>query len=118
MHAALYGDKVLIVWETIDQPQFRPGMEQGEGFSTGGYGGTHFRLVDAAGQIASDPEMLPRAIAPNGPDEIVRLANGDLVWAYVPEEPRDFQSTHNSSTLPLLPMVSQINFVRLAYCVP
>ena len=120
VHAAPYGaDKVLIVWETIDAPRFRPGMDPGEGFSTGSYGGTHFRFVDAAGKAVSDEEETsPSAIAPNGPDEIVQLSNGDLVWAYVPEPQRDFQATVSGTELPNLPIISQIHLVRLLYCTP
>jgi hypothetical protein len=115
VHAAPYGDdKVLIVWETIDSPTYRPNS----GYSTGTYGGTHFRFVDAAGKPASEPEMVPSAIAPNGQDEIVQLPNRDLVWAYVPEEPRDFQTPVSSVQLPNLPVISKIGFVRLLYCPP
>jgi hypothetical protein len=119
VHAAPYGDdKVLLVWETIKSPQFRPGMKEGQGFSTGAYGGTHFRFVDADGKPASVEEEVPEAIAPNGPDDIVRLSNGDLIWAYVPEPARDFQTVISNAELPNLPSISEIRFVRLLYCNP
>jgi hypothetical protein len=120
VHAAPYGaDKVLLVWETIEEPQFEPGMQKlGEGISTGLYGGTHFRFVDAGGKLASDEEVVLRAIAPNGPDDILQLANGDLLWAYVPESQRDFTMTVSNAALPNLAPISEIRFVRLLYCPP
>jgi hypothetical protein len=111
VHAAPYGDKVLLVWETIDSPTFR------NGYSTGTYGGTHFQLVDAQGQKASEEETLLESVAPNGQDEIVQFPNGDLAWAYVPE-PRDFQTALSSSRLPNLPPLYEIKLVRLTYCTP
>jgi hypothetical protein len=123
VHAAAYGDKVLVVWETIETPQFRhprelPTVRAGEGFSTGVYGGTHFRLVDAAGKSASQEDWLPRAIAPNGADDIVQLSNGDLMWAYVREPQRDFQTIVANADLPNLPNLYEIRLVRLTYCIP
>jgi hypothetical protein len=114
VHAAPYGpDKTLIVWETIDTPQYRPST----GYSTGAYGGTHFRLVDAQGKVASEEEFTLESIAPNGQDEIVKFPNGDVGWAYVPEA-RDFQMPVASMQLPYLPAISEIKFVRLRYCTP
>jgi hypothetical protein len=112
VHAANYGDKVLIVWETIDSPQFRA-----NGYSTGAYGGTHFQLVDAQGKKASEEETRLDFIAPNGQDEIVQFPNGDLGWAYVPEV-RNFQTLVPATDLPNLPAIAEIRFVRLKYCVP
>jgi hypothetical protein len=113
VHAAAYGDRVLLVWETIDSPVFHPES----GYSTGTYGGTHFRLVDGQGKSASEEETLFEARAPNGPDDIVQFPNGDLGWAYVPEE-RNFQTILAATTVPNLPMISDIRFVRLQYCTP
>jgi hypothetical protein len=115
VHAAPWGDKVLLVWETIDSPQFR---STGGGYSTGTYGGTHFRLVDAQGKPVSDEEIMPAAIAPNGPDEIVQFPNRDLGWAYVPEATRDFQTPVTATTLASVPPIYEIKFVRLPYCTP
>jgi len=116
VHAAPYGNNVLVVWETIEKPEFRPGMMSNQGFSTGGYGGTHFRFLDAAGKEASKEEVVQRAIAPNGPDDIVQLSNGDLLWAYVPEQQRDFETlVTNVSNQPI---IQEISFVRLLYCPP
>jgi hypothetical protein len=114
VHAAPYGDKILFVWETIDSPAF----SSSNGYSTGVYGGTHFRLVDAQGNTASDEEVLPDAIAPNGPDDIVQFSNLDLGWAYVPEAERNFQTPVTAAALPSLPVVSEIRFVRLTWCYP
>jgi hypothetical protein len=102
------------VWETIDSPAF----SSSNGYSTGVYGGTHFRLVDAQGNTASDEEVLPDAIAPNGPDDIVQFSNLDLGWAYVPEAERNFQTPVTAAALPSLPVVSEIRFVRLTWCYP
>jgi hypothetical protein len=113
VHAGVYGDNVLLVWESIDNPQFRDNL----GYSTGAYGGTHLRLVDSTGEAASDDEIVTEAIAPNGQDDIVRFPNGDLGWAYVPEV-RDFQTVLSSSALPNVPSISEIKFVRVRYCIP
>ena len=114
VHAGVYGsDKVLLVWESADSPYFRSNY----GYSTGTYGGTHFRLVDNNGIAASEQEDVFEAIAPNGQDDIVRFPNGDLGWAYVPEA-RDFQTVLSSSALPNVPPISKINFVRVRYCIP
>jgi hypothetical protein len=113
LHASPYGDKVLFVWETIDSPRF----VASNGYSTGAYGGTHFRLMDTQGKPASDDEIMPTSIAPNGQDEIVQLPSGDLLWAYVPEV-RDFQMPVTSMALPSLPPIYEIKFVRLRYCIP
>jgi hypothetical protein len=112
VHAAPYGDdKVLLIWETITEPQYRNGA------ATGNYGGTHFRLVDVNGQMASEEEHIPEHIAPNGSDDIVQLPNRDLIWAYVPEE-RNFKDLVVASAVPALPVLTQINLVRLTYCTP
>jgi hypothetical protein len=110
VHAQVYGDKVLLVWETITSPAYRPST----GVSVGNYGGTHFRLIDASGNIASDEEFLPTSIAPNGPDDIVQFPNGDVGWAYVPED-RYFQSFTAPNGVSAL---TEIRFVRLTYCTP
>ena len=109
VHAQAYGsDKVLVVWETIAQP-----ILQSNGASVGNYGGTHLRLIDVNGNSASEDEVVPTSIAPNGPDEIVHFPNGDLGWAYVPED-RVFQNI----TAPSVSALTEIRFVRLPYCTP
>jgi hypothetical protein len=110
VHAQAYGDKVLIVWETITSPVYRPNT----GVSTGNYGGTHFQLIDANGYIASAEEIVPNSIAPNGPDDIVLFPNGDIGWAYVPED-RYFQNFTAPNGVSAL---TEIRFVRLPYCTP
>jgi hypothetical protein len=109
VHAQAYGDKVLLVWETIASPTFHSNT----GYSTGNYGGTHFRLIDANGNAASDEEVVPSSMAPNGPDDIVQFPGGDVGWAYVPED-RAFQTV----ATPSVSALSEIRFVRLQYCSP
>jgi hypothetical protein len=111
VHAQAYGsDKVLVVWETIASPAYQPNA----GLSMGNYGGTHFQLIDANGNIASAEEIVPNSIAPNGPDDIVLFPNGDLGWAYVPED-RYFQNFTAPNGVSAL---TEIRFVRLPYCTP
>jgi hypothetical protein len=111
VHAQAYGsDKVLVVWETIASPAYQPNT----GLSMGNYGGTHFQLIDANGNIASAEEIVPNSIAPNGPDDIVLFPNGDIGWAYVPED-RYFQNFTAPNGVSAL---TEIRFVRLPYCTP
>jgi hypothetical protein len=113
VHAALYGgDKVLLVWETIDMPQYRLGA------GYGAYGGTHLRLVDFQGKTASDEERILDHIAPNGQDDIVSFPNGDVAWAYVREPERNFQAPVAASNVTNLPPLTQIHFVRIQHCQP
>jgi hypothetical protein len=113
VHAAPYGDKVLFIWETISSPQFRANT----GVSTGNYGGTHLRLVDSQGRIASAEEVIPDELAPNGPDDVVQFPNGDLAWANVVED-RNFQAFVMPAAVPSLPAANEIKLIRLSYCVP
>jgi hypothetical protein len=134
VHIGAYGDDAaLVVWETIENPMFRGNV----GYSTGSYGGTHFRLVDmhpitatsdsgapiviADGGTpvsASDEEVWPsEGIAPNGPDDIVRFPNGDLGWAFV-NQVRDFQNVLAASSIPSVTPTATIKVVKFAYCTP
>ena len=113
VHAAPYGNRVLLVWETIASPQYRPGY----GHSTGQYGGLHFRFVDFEGNAASEEEEMADPIAPNGPDDIVQFpTTGDLGWAYVVEPGRSFETLLTPSSVPNTPPINKIGFVRLTYC--
>lgn len=113
VHAVPYGsDRVLLVWETIDMPQFRAGA------GYGAYGGTHFQLVDHQGRSASEEDFLLDAVAPNGQDDIVVLPNGDVGWAYVRETERNFQAPAAAANAATLPPIKQIDFVRIPLCQP
>jgi hypothetical protein len=112
VHAAPYGDKVLLVWETIENPTYLRGM------GSGSYGGTHFRFVDGQCKSASMEEVSLDAIAPNGPDDIVQFPNRDIGWAYVREAERNFQTAVAGANVPNLPPITEIHFVRLPYCQP
>jgi hypothetical protein len=71
------------------------------------------RLIDVNGNSASEDEVVPTSIAPNGPDEIVHFPNGDLGWAYVPED-----RVFTNITAPNVSALTEIRFVRLPYCTP
>jgi hypothetical protein len=110
VHAVPYGDKVLLVWETIDTPQFRGGAGYGI------HGGTHFQLVDHQGTKATEEDYLPDAVAPNGQDDIVQFPNKDIGWAYVREVERNFQLPAAAANPSNLPTIKEIHFVRIPHC--
>jgi hypothetical protein len=112
VHAVPYGDKVLLVWETIDMPQYRAGA------GYGAYGGTHFQLVDQQGTKASERDFLTDAVAPNGQDDIVQFPNRDVGWAYVREMDRNFEAPVAAANASTLPVIKEIHFVRIPHCEP
>ncbi len=109
VHLAPYGpDRILIVWETVTNPQCNAGV------CLGTYGGTYARLLKLDGSPASEAEIIEQT--PNGADDIVVFPNHDLGWAFVPEV-RDYSKTLSApGGVPAVPPVRQIGIARLAYC--
>jgi hypothetical protein len=109
LHVAPYGsDRLLLVWETVTNPQCKAGV------CLGPYGGTHVRLIYTDGSFASEEETI--AAPPNGADDIVVFPDLDLGWAFVPES-RDYSALLSPSmTAPNVPAVRQIAIARFAYC--
>lgn len=109
LHLAPYGpDRVLVVWDSIDNPTCDGGLCLGK------YGGTHFRLSDTEGNFLAPEEILPAP--PNSADDIAVFPNGDLGWAFAAED-RSYSSTLVTvGGIPSVPPIRRISVARLAYC--
>jgi hypothetical protein len=109
LHFAPYGpDRVLMVWDSVENAQCMNGTCQGT------YGGTHARLLDANGHFLSPEETIDAP--PNSSEDITVFPNGDLGWAFAAEQ-RDYTKPLDVvDGVPNVPPVRQINIARLTYC--
>lgn len=111
LHFANYGpDRVLVVWDTLQEPECSYAMCFGK------YGGTLAGLIDHDGQLLSPPALL--SAVPNTGEDIMVFPNGDLGWAYVAEAER-----HTAAPLPVtrsgelrVPVKRELSVARLRYC--
>jgi hypothetical protein len=111
LHLAAYGpDRLLVSWDSIDDAF----CDEHTCFGT--YSGTHFRLIDMAGNFLTPDEV--SSAAPNSEDDIGKFPNGDLGWAFVPEEPRSYDGPllTNAAGVPLVPAKRLLRIARLRYC--
>jgi hypothetical protein len=107
-HLAPYGDRLLAVWETVNNPVCRSGV------CVGAYGGTHVRLFRTDGSPVGPAEDIPWA--PNGGDDIVVLPDFDLAWAFAGDARDPSTLINAASGAPSVPPTRQIGIARFALC--
>jgi hypothetical protein len=110
LHLAPYGDRVLVIWDSIEDLDCSPTT------CFGRYTGTHLRLMDPGGAFVT--QDLPISAPPSTDDEVVVLPNGDLAWAFVPDPERDYQRPLpiDADGVPVAPARREITVARLRYC--
>lgn len=111
LHLAAYGpDRLLVAWDSMD------GNICDDHTCFGTYTGTHLRLIDMAGNFLTPDEVT--SAAPNSEDDITPFPNGDLGWAYVPEEARNYDGPllYDNTGAPLVRSKRQLRVARLRYC--
>ena len=113
LHFARYGNaRVLMVWDRMDNLS----CGETDQICFGRYAGTFARVMDAEGNALTVDTQI--SAVPNSYDDLTTLPDGDVAWAYVPDEARDY-----SGQLPIdqngglrLPAKRRIAVARLRYC--
>jgi hypothetical protein len=111
LHVAPYGpDHLLFVWETIRE------MSCTAMSCFGTRVGTIARLMDRNG-VWVGPET-PIDAVPNTADDIAVFPNGDLGWAFVPEDARSYANElqTDSRGVATVPSKRRVSVARLRYC--
>jgi hypothetical protein len=111
LHLARYGsDRLLVVWDAIDN------LRCTELTCFGTYAGTHARLTDGAGRFLTEDEVIPAP--PNSAEDIVVLPNGDLAWAFVEDDARNYDGplTQSPGGAPDVPPKRMLSIARMEYC--
>lgn len=108
LHFARYGQsQILMAWDSIVGVRC-------ERMCYGSYAGTYARVLDREGNVISGG---PITVVPNHHDDLVTLLNGDVAWAYVPDEARDYSDVPPSrDNRVLAPPKRTINIARVRYC--
>jgi hypothetical protein len=110
LHIAPYGPRqLLVVWDNVEA------LRCTEWTCWGTYTGTSARLMDLNGNFLT-PDVRIDA-PPNSEQDIVVFPNGDLGWAFVRDEARDFaEPLPNNRGIPTVPPKQQLSIARLRYC--
>lgn len=111
LHLAPYGsDRLFITWDSVENLVCAPTT------CFGTYAGTHARLIDADGRFVTADAVI--SAPPNSGADIAVLPNGDLAWAFVPEDSRNYANPLPSGgpNSPALPEKTELAVARLAYC--
>jgi hypothetical protein len=110
LHIAPYGpDHLLVVWDNVEA------ISCTEWTCWGTYTGTSARLMDANGNFVT-PDLRITA-PPNSEQDIVVFPNGDLGWAFVPDENRNYaEPLPNNRGIPTVAAKRQLSLARLRYC--
>jgi hypothetical protein len=110
LHIAPYGpNRLLVVWDNIE------GLRCTEWTCWGNYTGTSARLLDLNGNFVT-PDVRIGA-PPNSEQDIVVFPNGDLGWAFVPDDARNYADPlPNNRGIPTVPAKRQLSIARLRYC--
>lgn len=108
LHFARYGrSNVLVIWDSISNVRC-------DRMCYGKYAGTYARLLDREGNVLKHERL--RAV-PNHHDDLVTLPNGDVAWAYVPDDARDYSTVPPSrEDRVLAPAKRTFNIARLRFC--
>lgn len=115
LHAAAYGSsRLLVSWDSIENFDCHRNPYNVTCF--GDYTGTHFQILDTQGNPLMSDEVLPAP--PNSRDDMVLFPNGDVGWAFVPDEDRNYKTTLDvdARKVPLVPSRRQLRIARLLYC--
>jgi len=113
LHFARYGtSRVLMVWDRMDNLT----CGDTDQVCFGRYAGTFARVMDADGNALTVDTRI--SAVPNSYDDLQTMPNGDVLWAFVPDEARDY-----SGQLPVdqngnvrLPPKHRISIARIRYC--
>jgi len=111
LHLARYGqDRLFVAWDSIED------LRCTELTCFGTYTGTHMRLMDATGRFLTSDETIP--VPPNSAEDILVLPNGDLAWAFVEEDARNYAVplTENGSGAPNVSSKRTLSIAHLRYC--
>jgi len=111
LHLARYGpDRLLVVWDAIDD------IRCTELTCFGRYAGTHARLIDGSGSLLTEDETIPAP--PNSAEDIAVLPNGDLVWAFIEDDARNYNGplTQDARGAPDVPQKRTLSVAHLRYC--
>jgi len=111
LHLARYGpDRLVVVWDSIEE------LDCSALTCFGTYAGTHLRLMDATGRFLT-PDLTIQA-PPNSAEDIAVLPNGDLAWAFVEEDDRNYQSKLplDARRAPDVPPKRTLSVAHLTYC--
>ncbi|MET0387663.1 MAG: hypothetical protein ABW321_16960 [Polyangiales bacterium] len=110
LHVALYGpNRLLILWDAIE------GLSCTERTCWGTYTGTFARLVDYQGNRLT-PDT-PIDAPPNSEQDLVIFPDGDIGWAFVPDDSRNYAAPLTTSNgVPNVPVKRTVGIARLRYC--
>jgi hypothetical protein len=111
LHLARYGDdRLLVVWDSIEN------ISCSMTTCFGTYAGTYARLIDVGGNSLSDDELITSP--PSSGDDLVVYPNGDLGWAYVPDDQRNYEGAlpADANQVPLVRAKREIRVARMRYC--
>jgi hypothetical protein len=110
LHIARYGpNQLLVVWDNVEA------LSCTEWTCWGAYTGTSARLIDASGNFLTPDVRI--AAPPNSEQDIVVFPNGDLGWAFVPDDARNYaEPLPNNRGIPTVPAKRQLSIARLRYC--
>lgn len=111
LHLARYGsDRLVVIWDSIED------LRCTELTCFGTYAGTRVRLMDAAGRFLTPEETIPAP--PNSAEDLVVLPGGDLAWAFVEEDARNYDAplSRNAGRAPDVPEKRVLSLARLSYC--
>ena len=106
LHMAAYGpDRLLLTWERIEAPRCT------DRTCWGPYSGTRAQIIDLNGNPLS-PETAIDA-PPNVLEDIAVFPNGDLGWAFVADDQRNYEEPIDSRDVP---GKHQLSIARLRVC--
>jgi hypothetical protein len=111
LHLARYGsERIFISWDSVEN------LACTATTCFGTYAGTHARLIDADGRFTSADALI--SAPPNSGSDIAVLPNGDLAWAFVAEDARNYANPMfgDGPNSPTLPAKTEIGVARLALC--
>jgi hypothetical protein len=108
LHFARYGQsQVLMIWDAITNVRCKR-------MCYGTYAGTYARVLDRDGRVLAEDRL---SAVPNHHDDLVTLPNGDVAWAYVPDDARDYSSVPPArNDRVLAPAKRTFSVARLRFC--
>lgn len=108
LHFAPYGSsRLLMIWDSMED------LRCSSTICFGTYTGTHARVLDLDGNVLLADDNFPAV--PNTAGELsVMLNGGDVAWAYVPEEARNYAAPVEPGAR--LPAKRKVYVARLRMC--
>lgn len=109
LHFAAYGSsRLLMIWDSMEDLRCNATV------CFGTYTGTHARLLDLDGNFLT-PDALINPV-PNTAEDLIALPNGDVVWAYVPDDGRNYSQPLDTDAVTRLPAKRKLFVARLRMC--